>query len=112
MPFNTFRGGHLCGQNAGKIGALVLTKQNRCDVVAGPDLVEDGPGRIGIIGGQRLHRLAVRIFEAQDEAKVGVRRAAHDFLALRHHIIGFDRPTFEPGFSDTRLKAGIGSVIP
>ncbi len=91
-------------QRAGEIGSLLLLKENRGDVCPRPHLVEDHVIRAGVVLGDRLERVAVRIFEVDDEAKARVGGAAQNVGRLRHDVLRFNRLALQLVFGDAFLK--------
>ena len=53
----------------------------------------------------------MRIFEIDDEAEAGVRRAPQDVGGLRNHILRFDRLTDELGLGQRLLETRISEIV-
>ena len=63
-------------ERAGEIRALLLLEEDRGDVRPRPHLVEDDVVGAGVVLGDRLERVAMRVLEIDDEAEAGVGGAA------------------------------------
>ncbi len=98
-------------ERAGEIGAFLLLEQHRGDVGARLHLIEDHIVRAGIVLGDGRERVAVRIFEIDDEAEAGVRGAAQDVGGLRDDVLGFDGLAVQLGLGERLLETGIGEVV-
>ena len=79
-------------ERAGKIGALLLLEEHRGDVCARLHLIENDIVRARVVLRDRLQRVAVRIFEIDDEAEAGVGGAAQDVGRLGDDVLRIRPP--------------------
>ena len=98
-------------QRAGQIRPFLLLEQDRGDIGAGPDLIEDHVVRAGIILGDSLKRIAVRIFEVDDEPESGIGGATQNVRRLRDNIFRFDRFALKLVLRERLLEARVGEIV-
>ena len=74
-------------------------------------LIEDHVVRAGIILGDSLKGIAVRIFEVDDEPESGIGGATQNVRRLRDHIFRFDRFALKLVLSERLLEARVGEIV-
>ena len=99
------------GESACEVGAFLLLEQHGGDIGAGLHLVEDDVVGVGVVFGDRRQRVAVRIFEVDDQAETGVRGAPQNVGRLGDDVLRFDWLAVELGRRERFLEAGIGEVV-